>query len=97
MFRKFGIKRFLVEQLKIILLLLLLSIIDNIWGADLAYMQVISKFDKGVRFLLRVINIFSKYAWVIPLKDKKGITITNASQKILRESNHEPKKIWVDK
>ena len=88
-FGKFWIKRFLVEQLKIILLL---SIIDNIWGADLAYMQVISKFYKGVRFLLRVINIFSKYAWVIPLKDKKGITITNASQKILRESNNEPKK-----
>ena len=68
-FGKFWIKRFLVEQLKIILLLL--SIIDNIWGAALAYMQVISKFYKGVRFLLRVINIFSKYAWVIPLKDKK--------------------------
>ena len=44
---------------------------DNIWGADLADMQLISKFNKGFRFLLCVIDIFNKYAWVIPLKDKK--------------------------
>ena len=43
-------------------------------------MQLISKFNKGFRFLLYVINIYSKYAWVIPLEDKKGITITNAFQ-----------------
>ena len=53
---------------------------DNIWGADLADMQLISKFNKGFR--LCVIDIFSKYAWVVPLKDKKGITITHAFQKI---------------
>ena len=45
--------------------------IDNIWGADLADMQLISKFNKGFRILLSVINVYSKYAWVIPLKDKK--------------------------
>ena len=56
---------------------------DNIWGADLADMQLLSKFNKGFRFLLCVIDIFSKYALVIPLKDKKGITIVNAFQKIL--------------
>ena len=44
---------------------------DNIWGADLADMQLISKFNKEFRFLLCVINTFSKYAWVVPLKDKK--------------------------
>ena len=44
---------------------------DNIWGADLADMQLISKFDKGLRFLLCVIDIFNKYAWVVPLKDKR--------------------------
>ena len=44
---------------------------DNIWGVDLADMQLLSKFNKGFRFLLCVIDIFSKYAWVIPLKDKK--------------------------
>ena len=60
-------------------------------------MQLISKFDKGFRSLLCVIDIYSKYSWVIPLKDKKGITITNASQKILKEFNRNPNKIWVDK
>ena len=57
------------------------TFIDNIQGADLADMQLISKFNKRFRFLLRVIYIFIKYAWVIPLKDKKGITVTNAFQK----------------
>ena len=70
---------------------------DNIWGAGLADMQLISKFNKGYRFLLRVIDIFSKYAWVIPLKDKKGVSIVNAFQKILKESDRKPNKIWVDK
>ena len=60
-------------------------------------MQLISKFNKGFRFLLCVINIFSKYAWVVPLKDKKGVTINNAFQKILKESDRKPSKIWVDK
>ena len=60
-------------------------------------MQLISKFHKGIRFLLRVIDIYSKYAWVIPLKDKRGITITNAFQKVLDESGRKPNKIWVDK
>ena len=53
---------------------------DNIWGADLADMQLVSKFNKGFRFLLCVIDIFSKYAWVVPLKDKKGVSIVNAFQ-----------------
>ena len=70
---------------------------DNIWGADLADMQLLSKFNKGFRFLLCVIDIFSKYAWVVPLKDKKGISIVNAFQKILKESDRKPNKIWVDK
>ena len=48
-------------------------------------MKLISKFNKGFRFLLCVIDIFSKYAWVVPLKDRKGITITNVFQKILKE------------
>ena len=52
--------------------------IDNIWGTDLADMQLISKFNKEFRFLLCVIDIYSKYAWVISLKDKKGIAITYA-------------------
>ena len=55
---------------------------DNIWGADLADMQLISKFSKGFRFLLCVIDIFSKYAWVFSLEDKKGVSIVDAFQKI---------------
>ena len=61
--------------------------IDNIWGADLADMQLISKFNKGICFLLCVIDIYSKYAWAIHLKFKKGITVTNAFQKILKKCN----------
>ena len=53
------------------------SFINNIWGGDLADIQLISKFNKGFTFSLCVIDIFSKCAWVIPLKDKKDITITN--------------------
>ena len=59
--------------------------IDNIWGADLADIQLISKFNKKFRFLLCVIDIYNKYPRFIPLKDKKGITITNAFQKILNQ------------
>ena len=50
-------------------------------------MQFISNFYQGVRFLLCVIDFFSKYAWVVPLKDKKDVTITNAFQKVLKESD----------
>ena len=70
---------------------------DNIWGANLAEMQLISKSNKGFRFLLYAINIYSKYAWIVPLKDKKGVSIVDAFQKILKKSNRRPRKILVDK
>ena len=60
-------------------------------------MQVISKFNKRFRFFVCVIDIFSKHAWVFPFKDKKGVSIVNAFQKTLKESNRKPSKIWVDK
>ena len=66
-------------------------------SADLADMQLVNKFNKGVRFLLCVIDIYSKYASVIPVKDKKDITITTVFQKVLNESNRKPKKLRVDK
>ena len=56
----------------------------NIWGADLADMELIRKFNKGLRFLLCVIHIYSKYAWVVHLKDEKGVTIVNAFSKNIR-------------
>ena len=60
-------------------------------------MDSVSILNKGFRFLLCVIGIFSKYAWVAPLKDKKGINIINAFKKILKQSAKKPNKIWVDK
>ena len=58
---------------------------DKIWGVDLADMQSLSKYNKGVKYLLCAIDLFSKYAWVIPLKDKKGTSIVNALKKIISE------------
>ena len=73
------------------------SFIENIWDADLADMQLVSMFNKGFRFLLLIIDIYSKYTRVVPLKDRKRITITNVVKKILDESKRKPNKIWVDK
>ena len=70
---KFFLKRTVCSRFK-----------DNIWGADLADIQLIGKFNKGFRFFLCVIDVFSKYAWVIPLKVKKGMSIVNALQKNIR-------------
>ena len=68
---------------------------DNIWGVDLADMQSLSEFSKGIKYLLCDIVLFGKYAWVIPLKDKKGTSIVNAFQKII-SNERKPNKIWVD-
>ena len=69
---------------------------DNIWGVDLADMQSLSKNNKGIKYLLCATDLFSKYAFVVTLKDKKGISITNAFKKIIKQSNRKPNKIWVD-
>ena len=68
---------------------------DNIWGVNLADMQSLSKYKKVIKYLLCAIDLFSKYAWVIPLKDKKVTSIVNAFQKIL-SNERKPNKIWVD-
>ena len=57
----------------------------------------ISKFNEEFRLLLCVINILSKYSWVVSLKDKKGVSIVNVFQSIKKKSNKERNKIWVDK
>ena len=69
---------------------------DNIWGLDLADMQSLSRKTKGIKYLLCAIDLYSKYAFVIPLKDKKGISIVNAFNKIIKESKRKPNKILVD-
>ena len=58
-------------------------------------MQLLSKYNRGIKYLLCAIDLFSKYAWVVPLKDKRGISIVNAFQKIISEGR-KPNKIWVD-
>ena len=69
---------------------------DNIWGVDLADMQLLNKYNKGIRYLLCAIDLFSKYAFVVPLRYKKGDTITNAFQSTLDNSKRKPSKIWTD-
>ena len=67
---------------------------DNIWGVDLADMQSLSRYNTGFKYLLCAIDLFSKYAWAIPIKDKKGTSIVNAFKKIILK--RKPNKIWVD-
>ena len=73
----------------------LVSGIDKIWAADLADMTALSKDNEGVNFLLLVIDIFSKYGWIVPLKNKKGETVANALKTIFKE--RKPEKLWTDK
>ena len=72
------------------------SFTDNIWGVDLAYMQSLSKYNKGIKYLFCAIDIFSRYAWIVPLKDKKGVSIVNAFQKKISKGR-KPNKIWLIK
>ena len=69
---------------------------DNTWGVDLADMQSLSRKNKGIKYLLCAIDLYSKYAFVIPLKDKKGIRDVNVFNKIIKQANRKPNKIWVD-
>lgn len=67
--------------------------IDEIWAADLIDMQALSKQNNGVKYLLAVIDVFSKYGWLIPLKDKSGELVAKA----LKSIDRKPQKMWVDK
>ena len=70
--------------------------IDEIWCSDLVEMQQFSKWNKGYRYLLMVLDVFSKYGWIIPLKDKKGETVAEALKTILKEGRN-PQYLWTDK
>ena len=59
--------------------------------------NLISNLNSNICFLLFLIDIYIKYPWIIPLKDKKSITITNVSQNLLKESDRKPSNIWADK
>ena len=65
------------------------------WGIDLADMQLLSKYNKGNKYLLCAIDIFSKYTWVVPKEDKKGTSTVNAFKEIVSEGR-KPNKIWAD-
>ena len=69
---------------------------DNIWAADLVEIGSLCSKNKNVKHLFCVIDVFTKYAWVKPLKDKKGETVLNAFIDIANESNHKPQKLWVE-
>ena len=67
---------------------------DEIWLADLIYMQAFSSLNKGFKYILTVIDVFSKYAWAVPINDKSAASVTKAFEKIINERMS--KKLWVD-
>ena len=75
----------------------IVNYIDEIWSADLVFMDKLSKWNKGFKYLLTVIDVFSKFAWVVPLKDKKGSSITTAFADIIKTYKRKPEYLWVDK
>ena len=70
--------------------------IDEVWCSDLVEMQQFSKWNKGFRYLLMVLDVFSKYGWIVPLKDKKGETVAEAFKTIFKEGR-KPQYLWTDK
>ena len=71
--------------------------VDKIWTADLEEIQKYSKWNKGVKYLLMVIDVFSKYGWIEPLKDKKTESVSSAFEHIFKKSKRKPEKLWTDK
>ena len=71
--------------------------IDEIWAADLVEMGKFSKRNKGIRYLLMVIDVFSKFGWIEPLKDKRGESVADAFGKIFKSSRRQPRLLWTDK
>ena len=70
---------------------------DEIWAMDIAQMNAFESHNNGYKYILCIIDVFSKFAWSVPLKTKNAETILNATKKIVKESGREPEKIWVDK
>ena len=71
--------------------------VDKIWTADLVEIQKYSKWNKGIKYLLMVIDVFSKYGWIVPLKDKKTESVSLAFDLIFKKSKRKPEKLWTDK
>ena len=71
--------------------------VDDIWCSDLVDMQKLSKWNKGYKYLLMVLDLFSKYGWIVPLKTKTGLEVSKSFKTIFKKSRAKPKKLWVDK
>ena len=71
--------------------------IDKIWAADLVEMQMFSKWNNGIKYLLMVIDVFSKYGWIAPLKDKKTESVSKAFNEIFKKNKRKPMMLWTDK
>ena len=71
--------------------------IDDIWSADLIEMIPLAKFNKGYKYLLMIIDVFSKYGWIIPVKTKTGAAVSAAFQEVFKTAGRVPSKLWVDK
>ena len=71
--------------------------IDKIWAADLVEIQKYSKWNKGIKYLLMAIDVFSKYGWIVPLKDKKTESVSLSFDRIFKKSKRKPEKLWTDK
>ena len=73
------------------------SSVDAIWAADLVEMQSFARQNKGYKYILMIIDVFSKYGWAIPLKTKTGVEVTRAFQQLWKTQTPSPKKLWTDK
>ena len=71
---------------------------DDIWAADLVEMNTLSKFNKGYKYLLTVIDVFSKYGWIVPIKNKTGVNVASALKLIFEKGGRrKPTRLWTDK
>ena len=71
--------------------------VDDIWTADLVEMAPLAKFNKGYKYLLMIIDVFSKYGWIVPLKTKTGAAVAHAFKEVFHKSGRIPTRLWTDK
>jgi transposase InsO family protein len=70
--------------------------VDDVWSCDLVEMQEWSKQNNGYRYLLNIVDVYSKFAWSIPLLDKKSNTVLEAFKNVVKSSGRKPRHLWVD-
>jgi len=70
--------------------------LDEVWAMDLASLESLSSYNNGFKFILCIVDVFSKFAWAVPLKNKTAETVLSAVQNVIQKSKRKPKKFWVD-